>query len=195
MADPSGKTANATTERFCRLVRTRTAEHRVAVRLLFDARIYGQIVSVLRQELDSMVRVIFLLSIDDHHERNQLMKTVLDGGRWPIEITDAQMVDLADSLHGWTRSVYRFGCAFIHLSAMHQYGDRDPMGMISMRQRRDIVEHVQNYHGVSLRNPPKLEDILRLLPQIFDKIAGNLECYIRKLEEGGNLEPHDLGRR
>ena len=42
---------------FCRQVRSRSDEHSQAVKLLFPAKVSSQIISILRQELDSMIRV------------------------------------------------------------------------------------------------------------------------------------------
>ncbi len=52
------------TEQFCRLVRERSIEHKKAIHFLFGNRLAGQMLSILRQELDSLVRVIFLLTLD-----------------------------------------------------------------------------------------------------------------------------------
>jgi hypothetical protein len=49
-------------EDFCRQVRSRSKEHQQAMRLLSGASLAGQMVAILRQELDSMVRVIYLLA-------------------------------------------------------------------------------------------------------------------------------------
>ena len=46
-------------------------------------------------------------------------------------ITDKEMVELAQELQGWTESVYKFGCAFIHLSGLHDYNSRDPLSLVS----------------------------------------------------------------
>lgn len=49
-------------ESFCRQVRSRSKEHQKAIGLLSEAGLAGQMVAILRQELDSMVRVIYLLA-------------------------------------------------------------------------------------------------------------------------------------
>jgi hypothetical protein len=120
---------------FCRQIRNRSNEHRQAVHLLSYAELPSQIVSILRQELDSMVRVVYLLTIPDMILRDELIKASVEGNQWELtttkgkkrRVTDKEMVELANHLQGWTRSVYRFGCAFIHLSNFHDYQDRDPM--------------------------------------------------------------------
>jgi hypothetical protein len=105
---------------FARQVRSRSNEHRHAMELLSRARLAGQMVSVLRQELDSMVRVIYLLA-QDIPRRTALIESSVAGKRWLKQnsrspVTDKEMVELAQHLRGWTSSVYKFGCAFIHLS-------------------------------------------------------------------------------
>ena len=52
------------TEQFCRILRERSVENISSGQLLFNNRLYGQLISVLRQELDSLVRSVFLLSKD-----------------------------------------------------------------------------------------------------------------------------------
>jgi len=47
---------------FIRTIRSRSREHRQAMELLYGANLVGQMIAVLRQELDSMVRVIYLLT-------------------------------------------------------------------------------------------------------------------------------------
>src|SRR5438094_8355770 len=105
-------------EMFCRQIRARSTEHREAIHLLHGRRLFSQVLAILRQELDSMVRVIYLLSIADKPYRQQLIDASANGEKWTAKgkkacITDREMVELAQSLHGWTRSVYKFGCAFL----------------------------------------------------------------------------------
>lgn len=183
----------STMEIFCRQVRVRSKENAAAVHLLYKHSILSQIISILRQELDSMVRVIYLLNISDATYREELIEASVNGKKWLEQgtkkpITDRQMVELADKLNGWTKSVYKFGCAFIHLSNLHDYQARDPIKAISTEEREDIVQHLEYYHGFSF-NPTKIDelrfdDIVPYLPRVFEKIASNLECYVKDLEDG-----------
>ena len=139
-------------ETFCRQVRARSAEHREAIRLLQGSGVLSQMIAILRQELDSMVRVIFLISIADKTYRDQLLDASVNGEKWTIEgksarVTDRQMVDLAQSLQGWTQSVYKFGCAFIHLSNFHDYGQRDPLSTLSSDEKANLLRHMRYYNG------------------------------------------------
>jgi hypothetical protein len=141
-----------------------------------------------------MVRVIFLLATDDRSYRDQLIDMSVRGERWrrrrsKKKVTDREMVDLADRFQGWTAAVYKFGCAFIHLSNQHDYGTRDPFLALPAGEQETVIQYLRHYHH---RRPeaerPRFQDIVPLLPDVFEKIAANLECYLRELEAGKTLE-------
>lgn len=102
------------------------------------------------------------------------------------------MVELAQSLQGWTKSVYKFGCASIHLSGLHDYNDRDPLAQLPDEERRDILEHCRRYHGGPAPSAERFEDLVPYLPNALKKIAGNLECYLEALENGEVLNANEV---
>lgn len=178
---------------FCRQVRKRSQENRKALSLLHHNALTGNIMGILRQELDSMVRCVFLLSVTDRQYRKRLLHDSVNGNRWRSKdgkrnITDKDMVDLSSRLHGWTQNVYAFGCGFIHLSPFHDYPNRDPFDSLSPEDRRDVAHYLRYYHGVAMDHTTKLRDIEFVLPQVFEKISNNLECYIRDLEADSDLQ-------
>lgn len=173
---------------FLRQVRHRSEEHQRAMLLLAKEGLAGQMVAVLRQETDSMVRVIYLLT-QSPKRRAALIEASVRGEKWSqpnsrASVTDKEMVDLAQNLQGWTRSVYKFGCAFIHLSGLHDYNDRDPLEQLPLQEREDILDHCRYYHGGPQENDAKFSDLVIYLPSVLEKIAGNLECYLDHLEQG-----------
>lgn len=175
-------------EVFCRTIRARSYEHREAVKLLNEGGVTSQVISILRQELDSMVRVIYLHSITDISYRNKLIKDTLTGKQWKkkgssAKVTDREMVDLASNLHGWTASVYSFGCAFIHLSNLHDYNDTDPFHLISPQDKAVIISYMNHYHQSPAGPNVKFKDLISFLPAVFDKIASNIEYEIQSLEQ------------
>ncbi len=178
---------------FLRQVRNRSLEHRAAMKLLAQADLAGVMISILRQELDSMVRVIYLLA-QKQERRELLVDASVYGEKWSQEasramVTDKEMVDLAQNLHGWTLSVYRFGCAFIHLSNLHDYNDRDPLAQLPIQERRDILNHCHEYHGGPTANDTGFDALVPYLPRVFEKIASNLESYLESLEKGEMHNP------
>jgi hypothetical protein len=179
------------TEKFCALVLERSREHAEAFERLcqLPAPLIAPCFGILRQELDSMVRVIFLLSITDLDERRQLIQSTLDGSLWQVatqkgkfrRVTDREMVELAQHLQGWTQSVYKFGCAFIHLSNFHNHLAENPFETLSDDERRDVLAHMRFYHGGPNSDRPTMADLGEYLPRVFEKVRGNLEYYLEEL--------------
>ncbi|MEW6599120.1 MAG: hypothetical protein AB1429_16670 [Pseudomonadota bacterium] len=180
---------------FLRQVRNRSLEHQRTMDLLSQNNLVGQMIAVLRQELDSMVRVIYLLN-QVPERRELLIDASVRGEKWTqgtsrAKVTDREMVDLAQALQGWTQSVYKFGCGFIHLSDLHDYNDRDPLLRLPAEERRDIIEHCRNYHGGPTADSEHFEALVPFLPRVLEKIASNLECYLKHLEKGEVLDSRD----
>ncbi|MDR3676674.1 MAG: hypothetical protein P4N24_14375 [Acidobacteriota bacterium] len=179
-------------EIFVRQVRERSLENAKSLRLLHREGLQANVVSILRQELDSLVRVIFLLSQTDRTYRTALISASVDGHQWTRKdgrgrITDREMVDLSKHLFNWAKNVYEFGCAFIHLSSFHDYATRDPLDSVSAADRATIASYLNYYHCVHLGPNVKFAEILPYLPNVFDKISSNLECYLKDLEKDGDL--------
>lgn len=177
---------------FTRQVRARSAEHAAALRVLELARLHAMGVGILRQELDSLVRVMYLLALKNRSQRLKLIQDSVNGRRWrgpnAKNITDREMVRLANSLTGWAESVYRFGCAFIHLSNFHDHLARDPFKALPTSERRHVISHIEHYHGRLGTKTPGIDDLLPLIPDVFAKIAANLRHYLDELERGGDLD-------
>jgi len=181
---------------FLRQVRSRSLEHQRAMKLLANVNLAGQMVSVLRQELDSMVRVIYLLT-QSPERRELLIDASVRGERWSQEasrakVTDKEMVEFAQTLQGWTQSVYKLGCAFIHLSGLHDYNDRDPLSQLPAKMRRDILEYCRYYHGGPAPDDERFENLVPYLPSVLEKIAGNLEYYLEALKSGEVLNANEV---
>lgn len=179
------------------MVRNRSAENRRAMACFtrpHDA--ISPAFSILRQELDSMVRVIFLLKIKNIGERRRLISATLRGEKWRIRttkgkhrnVTDHEMVTLAQQLQGWTQSVYRFGCAFVHLSNFHNHFTQNPFERLGSAEKKHVLTHMRNHHGGPSHDNPDMEELAAYLPRVFEKIAGNLECYLKQLEQDRQLE-------
>ena len=145
------------TKTFCQVIRQRSAENGRAIESMsiLLCGVTSPAFSILRQELDSMVHVIFLLYLCDLAERHRLIQAKMDGLKWQVlsakgkwrDLTDREMVDLSQRLQGWTCSVYKFGCAFIHLPDFHNHLSVDTFKKLSKTERQDILVHMRYYHG------------------------------------------------
>ncbi len=179
---------------FCKNIRQRSNEHKSAINRLTD--LPSVMASILRQELDSMVRGIYLLSFSDLNERKRLMEQTIDGIKWTVEnkkgkqrgITDREMVELSNQLQGWAKSVYKFGCAFIHLSSFHAYKSKNLFDSLLDIEREDILSHMRYYHNGPNSDSTSFEELAMYFPKVFEKISGNLECYLKKLESNQTLD-------
>jgi hypothetical protein len=85
------------------------------------------------------------------------------------------------SRSSWTQSVYKFGCAFIHLSALHDYENRDPIGLLPETERSDLIAHCRNYHGGPIQEAPTFRDFVPYLPDVLKKISSNLDGSINAM--------------
>ena len=188
---------NANLTKFCNIIRNRTDENRKAMKCFSVPHdVLSPSFSILRQELDSMIRVICLLKITDLKERQRLIDSTINGEKWKIftnkgkwrEVKDREMVNLAQDLKGWTLSVYKFGCAFVHLSDFHNHLTQNPFDKLMESEKQDILSHMRYYHGGPCHDNPNMAEVADYVPHVFEKIASNLECYVKELEQNKALD-------
>jgi len=176
-------------KRFGQIVRSRSLENNQAMTLLVEQRLLGNAISVLRQELDSMVRVIYLLSCEAN-VRLSLVTDMLNGKKW--NVTDRKMVDYSDQYWGWTMFVYKFGCSFIHLSQYHEYLTENPFSQITEEDRTTIKSYLNQYHNFPDDHALNADTLEPYLLKIFEKIRDNMLHYLSELENGAGKEAIDI---
>lgn len=172
-------------DKFCNIVKNRSEENEKTIKLLYENKLYRNCVSILRQELDSMVRVLFLLTCEQA-KRMMFVKQTLNDEKWhdgKRTITDALLLKNVLKMCGWARNVYLFGCSFIHLSACHNYMQEDPFLKLSLEEHNAIKNFMVQYH-----NFPKEQNITFITMQpylltIFEKISDNLKCHLENLNK------------
>lgn len=177
---------------FCRLIRARTKENREAVNLLLENRLYSVAFGILRQEIDSLIRVSYLnnISIGNSPARARaLVRDLVEGDRWQrttvkgklVNVTDREMLIAYQRAVGWEKLVYEFGCQLIHLSRFHDYRDSDPIATMEEEDKLEIVGYLRQYHSfqeVSLT----FEALVEYLPKIINKICDNTNCITDSFE-------------
>lgn len=173
---------------FCNIIRKRSAENKKSIKLLYENQLYGNAISILRQELDSMIRVLYLLS-RNQHVREQLIEQTINYEKWhegKSKISDYEMINNANNLHGWARNVYEFGCSFIHLSVFHYYLEQDPFSYLLKDDLSTIKNFMVKYQEFPDSQKINMQTMIPYLPQVFDKINDNLKCHIETLEKNPN---------
>jgi hypothetical protein len=187
-------TSSDNVETFCRMTEARSREHHEAMRVALNEGWLAIAGSVLRMELDSMMRVIWLLRHPD--TRDQILASCVAGrgfsdGR---RIRDGEMVadadreiaaDAADE-NGWVRSVYDFGNTFVHLTNAHDYAATDPFQ--AYEHRDEVIEFLNYYHpgkvpGLPVDDKSTLRDLAAYAPHVLEKITSNLDTYVTCLRE------------
>lgn len=88
-------------------VKSRSTENRNAFRLLSESKLYGVAIGLLRQELDSLIRVSYLWlpetpvavaqSLIEKSVRGAIWKVVNHNGK-EVKLTDRNMISLANHL-------------------------------------------------------------------------------------------------
>ncbi len=87
----------------------------------------------------------------------------------------------------WAQNVYRFGCAVIHLSSVHDCGANDPFVLLPETDRRWITDYLQKYHGASVTTASSFEQVTDYAPAVLKKISTNLEFELERLEASSGL--------
>ncbi|MER6952778.1 hypothetical protein [Streptomyces sp. NPDC000618] len=187
-----GTAENDDLNAFYRQIRERSREHQEAMTVATERGWRSIAIGILRQELDSMIRVVFLLA-QPSTVRADLVSSSVAGERWRTAtgngkmkaVTDRDMVELADRLHGWTRNVYEFGCKFIHLSSAHDYLACDPFQALPVEDKEVIARHLHQYHslpGKQITASSTFDDIIDYAPSVLKKISSNLEWDLKTLQ-------------
>ena len=182
------KTKGAT--EFVRCVEERSQENVTAFALLMQKGLLGPALALVRQELDSMIRVIWLIDSCSQSERDRLIADALQGRHWQkktakgklVRITDAEMSEAALGRHRWIEQVYRFGCHLVHLSNWHNYRHRDPIQDLPKGEREDVKRSIEDFHHAEI-DELSFSHIEMHAPYAMEKIRSNLACYLRELEK------------
>jgi len=171
-----------------RSARERSREHVSSLPVLLENGNYGVAVALLRQEIDTFVRLVYLNAIGKHSALEMIEDfaatkrlRIRDGTKKRI-ISEREMVELAAPSYHWVEPTYRLSCNLIHFSTFHDYQSTDPFSGISDDDRRAIIKFLHDYHGYS---DPDIDmtRFVRVLPNVMDKIARHVAGNCATLEQ------------
>jgi hypothetical protein len=176
----------AAAQQFLRACVSRSQENTNSLAELVASGNYGTAISLLRQEIDTFVRLAFLDS-QPLAEAIHLLQQFVAHQKWCLQkggkkhpITDREMVDLATKRYFWVEIAYRLSCSLIHLSTIHDYRTVDPFRTISPSDRATIIEFLHDFYGYR-DSDIDLPRFIHLLPRVMGKISDKVKEYSDKL--------------
>jgi hypothetical protein len=175
-------------DEYKRLIARRLEENMKSFNLLFGIQHYGNCISIMCQELDQMIRLLFLLN-KDSTIRKSFMQSSIESHKWHITskdnkreyITEETLVEFAKSLKGWDRGIYDFGFAFKSLSNNFNYGSKDPIKSMTDSDRANLARYIQKFHVKDFPDTFTIDALIPVLPGIIEVISTNLKSYLEKI--------------
>jgi hypothetical protein len=55
-------------------------------------------------------------------------------------------------------------------------------------EKQNILLHMRYYHGGPRHDDPDMTEFSSYVPQVFEKISNNLECYLNELEHDKTID-------
>lgn len=179
-----------------RLIEKRSHENTQAFSLLYAQGLFGASASIIRQEIDNLMRVDYLAFSIPLPDRDRLCSDFFSGARWQkpspkkgklMAIRDVEFHTYAKKNHGWISLAYEASSNFVHLTNFWHYEMSDPLAAMPANDIAEIVFYLGEYHGFT--GPDlTMKILLEYLPQVFEKIRSNVEGYVDQ-ENGMLLDP------
>jgi hypothetical protein len=163
---------------FVRIVTERSNENTASILTLHHQKNYGTCISLLRQELDSLIRVCYLNTLSDTNEIERLIKDTVNGIQWGKDrkrITDRRMVNIASQYNHWAPEVYDFGNSFTYLTNFHDYRNNDPLKNLDTTQKQTIRHYLNSYHGFQAASEITFDNVIPYYDETFC-ITGLIAC-------------------
>jgi hypothetical protein len=176
------------TDEYKKMISHRLQENLKSFKLLYGIQHYGNCISIMCQELDQIIRLLFLLNSSPTN-RKQFMESSINSHKWYIVnndfkkefITDEMLSNFSDTLTGWDKGIYEFGFAFGNLSNNFNYGSKDPIKSMNEIDRKNLSSYISEYHKKDFPSDFTLTDLIPILPGIIDMISTNLQSYLARL--------------
>jgi len=176
------------TDEYKKLINHRLEENMKSFKLLFEIKHYGNCISIMCQELDQIIRLLFLLN-SIPSERKQFMESSINSQKWyrlnsdnkKEHISDEMLLKFTETLREWDKSIYEFGFSFKSLSNNFNYGSKNPIKSMSEQDREKLHSYITEYHNRDFPDDFTLDDLIPVLPDIIERISTNLQSYMERL--------------
>jgi hypothetical protein len=175
-------------DEYKKIILQRLDENRKSFDLLYGIKHYGNCISIMCQELDQVMKLLFLLN-SPKSEQIQYIKASINNQKWFITnkefkkeyLTEDVFTRYSETLDGWDRSIYEFGLSFGNMATTFNYGTRDPIKSIGENDKEKIRNYIVEYHNKNFPKDYDLGILIIELPTIFNRISVNLQSYINRL--------------
>jgi hypothetical protein len=175
-------------DEYKKIIIQRLDENRKSFELLFGIKHYGNCISIMRQELDQVIKLLYLLN-STKNEQKQFIESSINNHKWykvnsdntKDYITEDILTTYSETLTGWDKSIYEFGLAFGSLATTFNYGTRDPIKGIGENDKDKIYKYIVEYHNKDFPKNYDLGILILELPTILNKISIQLQNYVERL--------------
>jgi len=175
-------------DEYKRLLKNRLEENWKSFKILFELKHYGNCISIMCQELDQIILLLFLLKKKEY-ERNKLIGLSINSQKLYLAmpdnkkeyITEKHLREFAGTLDGWEKSIYDFGTSFHSLSKNYNYLLKNPIVSMNETEKRQIHSYITEYHNKEFPAEFTIEDIVPVLVAVFDRLSKSLVSYMDKL--------------
>ena len=166
------------------MINNRLDENWKSFNILLGLKHYGNCISIMCQELDQFIRILFLLK-QTLHDRKQFINNSINNQKWSRMIgdnkkeyiTDADIKIFAETLTGWEKSIYDFGYIFNNLSNNFNYMLKDPIKSLDDAEREIIYNYIIEYHDSGFIKEYSINELMQVLPNIFVKIYDSIKAH------------------
>jgi hypothetical protein len=175
-------------EEYSSTIKHHLEENRKSFYILFELKHYGNCIAIMCQELDQIIKILFLLKCEKNDKTNFIRLTVnnqkwykTDRNEKKVFITDDFLRKYAESFTGWEKSIYNFGFSFKSLSNNLNYFLKNPIISLDESERLKIYEYIREYHEEDFPIDFSIDDLIPVLPLVFNRISEELKVDVNKI--------------
>jgi hypothetical protein len=170
---------------FVNLIKEKSSVNNASLVSAQEQKLYAQAIDILQQDIDSLLRVSYLLTIGDRSERSALMEAMLKGEEWKTgkkNITGSDMAAVVLHFNKWIAEVFDFGNLFTKITDHHDYKSADPLANLTSIQKTTLRYYLSTYHQFPYDMAMNFSNVLSYLPKVSTKVITNLKRNLVDLE-------------
>lgn len=175
-------------DEYKKLIGHRLEENIKSFKLLFEIKHYGNCISIMCQELDQVISLLFLLNSNGYNKKTFIQSSI-NSQKWYViskenkkeYVTEEMIVKFAETLSGWDKSIYEFGLSFNSLSKNFNYGSKDPIKSMNDNDREKLYKYIKEFHDKDFPGAFSINELIPVLPMIIKEISSKLNMYMNRI--------------